>query len=129
MLTDSAVAITSSTCLTLNSGSGAMSASVGDTFSLTAASTLALESSGGAINVGATNVAQAVNIASAGARAVTLGSAAYCHWRRPHAAGRDQRLEVGDQVVVVEVVGSGQRSILRCEAANTAAGTNTILAK
>ena len=38
-------------------------------------------------------------------------------------------LEVGDQVVVVEVMGSGQRSILRCEAANTAAGTSTILAK
>ena len=27
-------------------------------------------------------------------------------------------LEVGDQVVVVEIMGSGQRSILRCEAAN-----------
>ena len=40
-----------------------------------------------------------------------------------------QDLEVGDQVVVVEVMGSGQRSILRCEAANTAAGTSTILAK
>ena len=39
------------------------------------------------------------------------------------------RLEVGDQVVVVDVMGSGQRSILRCEAANTAAGTSTILAK
>ena len=39
------------------------------------------------------------------------------------------RLEVGDQVVAVEVMGSGQRSILRCEAANTAAGTSTILAK
>eukprot|EP01048_Picozoa_sp_COSAG05_P003140 COSAG05_NODE_140_length_16665_cov_48.470059_11_plen_53_part_00 len=38
-------------------------------------------------------------------------------------------LEVGDQVVVVEIMGSGQRSILRCEAANTAAGTSTILAK
>ena len=42
---------------------------------------------------------------------------------------RDQPLEVGDQVVVVEIMGSGQRSILRCEAANTAAGTSTILAK
>ena len=41
----------------------------------------------------------------------------------------DETLEVGDQVVVVEVMGSGQRSILRCEAANTAAGTSTILAK
>ena len=38
-------------------------------------------------------------------------------------------LEVGDSVVAVEVMGSGQRSILRCEAANTAAGTSTILAK
>ena len=42
---------------------------------------------------------------------------------------RGGSLEVGDQVVVVEVMGSGQRSILRCEAANTAAGTSTILAK
>ena len=43
--------------------------------------------------------------------------------------GQIESLEVGDQVVVVEVMGSGQRSILRCEAANTAAGTSTILAK
>ena len=41
----------------------------------------------------------------------------------------EHHLEVGDQVVVVEIMGSGQRSILRCEAANTAAGTSTILAK
>ena len=40
-----------------------------------------------------------------------------------------ESLEVGDQAVAVEVMGSGQRSILRCEAANTAAGTSTILAK
>ena len=38
-------------------------------------------------------------------------------------------LEVGDQVVVVVSMRSGQRCILRCEAANTAAGTSTILAK
>eukprot|EP01048_Picozoa_sp_COSAG05_P004588 COSAG05_NODE_252_length_12865_cov_30.174761_7_plen_224_part_00 len=44
------------------------------------------------------------------------------------AQSSDLPLEVGDQVVVVEIMGSGQRSILRCEAANTAAGTSTILA-
>ena len=38
-------------------------------------------------------------------------------------------LEVGDQVVVVVSMRSGQRCILRCEAASTAAGTSTILAK
>ena len=38
-------------------------------------------------------------------------------------------LEVGDQVVVVVSMRSGQRCIKRCEAANTAAGTSTILAK
>ena len=45
------------------------------------------------------------------------------HWLYIHA------LEVGDQVVVVVSMRSGQRYILRCEAANTAAGTSTILAK
>ena len=38
-------------------------------------------------------------------------------------------LEVGDQVVVVVSMRSGHRYILRCEAASTAAGTSTILAK
>ena len=38
-------------------------------------------------------------------------------------------LEVGDLVVVVVSMGSGQRYILRCEAANTAASASTILAK
>ena len=41
----------------------------------------------------------------------------------------EESLEVGDQVVVVVSMRSGQRCILRCEAANTAAGTSTILAK
>ena len=43
--------------------------------------------------------------------------------------GDEGRLEVGDQVVVVASMGSGQRYILRCEAANTAASASTILAK
>ena len=38
-------------------------------------------------------------------------------------------LEVGDQVVVVVSMRSGQRCIKRCKAASTAAGTSTILAK
>ena len=38
-------------------------------------------------------------------------------------------LEVGDQVVVVVSMRSGQRFIKRCKAAKTAAGTGTILAK
>ena len=38
-------------------------------------------------------------------------------------------LEVGDQVVVVLNMRSGQRFIKRCKAAKTAAGTGTILAK
>ena len=38
-------------------------------------------------------------------------------------------LEVGDQVVVVVSMRSGQRCIKRCKAANTAASTSTILAK
>ena len=38
-------------------------------------------------------------------------------------------LEVGDQVVGVVSMRSGQRCIKRCEAASTAAGTSTILAK
>ena len=38
-------------------------------------------------------------------------------------------LEVGDQVVVVLSMRSGQRFIKRCKAAKTAAGTSTILAK
>ena len=41
----------------------------------------------------------------------------------------DLSLEVGDQVVVVVSMRSGQRCIKRCEAASTAAGTSTILAK
>ena len=38
-------------------------------------------------------------------------------------------LEVGDQVVVVVSMRSGQRFIKRCKAAKTVAGTGTILAK
>ena len=38
-------------------------------------------------------------------------------------------LEVGDHVVVVVSMRSGQRCIKRCKAASTAAGTSTILAK
>ena len=41
----------------------------------------------------------------------------------------DLLLEVGDQVVVVLSMRSGQRFIKRCKAAKTAAGTGTILAK
>ncbi len=44
-------------------------------------------------------------------------------------ADRVHFLEVGDQVVVVVSMRSGQRCIKRCEAANTAASTSTILAK
>ena len=38
-------------------------------------------------------------------------------------------VEVGDQVVVVVSMRSGQRYIKRCKTASTAAGTSTILAK
>ena len=38
-------------------------------------------------------------------------------------------LEVGDQVVVVVSMRSGQRFIKRCKAAKTAAGAGTVLAK
>ena len=41
----------------------------------------------------------------------------------------DETLEVGDQVVVVVSMRSGQRCIKRCKTASTAAGTSTILAK
>ena len=60
-----------------------------------------------------------------GFQAITSGVLYCCQigYSRPN---RLRYLEVGDQVVVVEVMGSGQRSILRCEAANTAAGTSTV---
>lgn len=57
-------------------GAGGMSLTGVTTLDLDASGVASLESSGGAINVGADNVAQAVNVATAGARAVLMGSAA-----------------------------------------------------
>ena len=63
--------------------------------------------------------------------AITVRIVAAAGYGDGHAATRRAvtSLEVGDQVVVVVSMRSGQRCILRCEAANTAAGTSTILAK
>lgn len=140
---DGTTSITSATALSIGDatgtwefdGAGAVSTTGVTTLDLDGSGAVSLESSGGAINVGADAVAQAVNIGTgAAARAITIGNAASASVAIDAGVGTldlsgDANVRCNDRLVTTDGVASGTERVVGglayAQVAASAAVSNT----